>query len=178
MKILFLFPKIGSDAQWVVGLAFMSAILKEAGHEVELLEISTEEDKNKISPFIKSFQPQIIGLSTNFHQYAHCVQIAREIKKEFDIPLFIGGVHVTFRPDEVIQEKSFDGLCIGEGEYPFLELVKRMANNQEYTDIPNFWFRRGEKIIKNDLGPLVEDLDELPFPDRSIFKHFRGAGKG
>ncbi len=176
MKILLILPKIGSDARWIVGLAFMSAVLKEAGYKVELLEINTEDDKNKILSVIKSFQPQIIGLSTNSHQYVYCTQIAKDIKKEFDVPLFIGGVHVTLRPEEVIREKSFDGICIGEGEYPFLELVKRIEKRQDYTDIKNFWFRKGEKIIKNDLSSLTEDLDRLPFPDYSIFKYYKEAG--
>ena len=38
MKVLFIAPKIGSQAKWLVGVAFLSAVLKKTGHQVELLE--------------------------------------------------------------------------------------------------------------------------------------------
>jgi len=173
MKVLFIIPKIGSQAKWLVGVAYLSAVLKKAGYQVDLLEVEKKQDINQINSFIDSIQPQIVGLSVNSHQYFYAAEIAERIKKEFDIPLFLGGVHSTIRPDEVIQEKSFDGICIGEAEDVFLELVKRIEKQQDYTDINNFWFRRGNEIIKNEIAPLNEDLDQLPFPDYSIFEYFK-----
>ena len=177
MKVLFIIPKIGSQAKWLVGVALLSAVLKEAGHKVDLLEIDNKEDINKINPFIELEQPELIGLSVNSHQYIYAVEIAKKIKSEFNIPVFLGGVHATIKPNEVIQEKSFDGIGIGEAEYTFLELVRRFSKGQDYTDLNGFWFRKTGKVIKNDIGQLIGDLNELPFSDYSIFKYFREAGK-
>lgn len=176
MKILLIFSKIGSPTNWMVGLSFMSAVLKEAGYDVDLLEIEKKEDINEVISFVKSYRPQIIGLSANSHQYSYILQIAKEIKSKFNLPLFLGGVHSTMQPNEVIQEEVFDGISIGEAEYAFLELVKRIEKGENYTNINNFWFRKNGEIIKNNIGSLLEDLDKLPFPDVSIFKHFKEAG--
>ncbi len=177
MKILFIIPKIGSQAKWLVGVSFLSAILKKNGYQVELLEIEDKKEINQINSFIKSYQPGIIGLSANSHQYIYAVEIAKKIKSEFNIAIFLGGVHATIRPEEAIKEESFDGVCIGEAEYSFLELVRRIEKKQDYTNINNFWFKRQDNIIKNEIGSLLIDLDQLPFPDYSIFKYFKDAGQ-
>lgn len=176
MKILLILLKIGSQAKSVVGIAFISAVLEKAGYQVELLEIEKEDDIDKIIPFVESYQPRVIGLSANSHQYIYAIQIARAIKRNFNIPLFLGGVHATIRPEEAISEKSFDGICLGEGEEPFLELVRKIKKKQDYTGINNFWFRTNKRIIKNGIGHLLENLDQLPFPDYSIFNYFKKAG--
>lgn len=177
MKVLFIVPKIGSQAKWLVGVSFLSAVLKKDGYQVELLEIEDKKEINQINSFVKSYQPQIICLSVNSHQYIHAVEIAKRIKSEFDIAIFLGGVHATIRPEEVIKEESFDGICIGEAEDSLLELVRRIEQKQDYTDINNFWFKRQGKVIKNRIGPLLINLDQLPFPDYSIFKYFKNAGQ-
>jgi len=177
MKILFIIPEIGSQAKWLVGVSFLSAVLKKAGHQVELLEIEDKKEINQINSFIKSYQPEVIGLSANSHQYVYAVEIAKRIKSEFDIAIFLGGVHATIRPEEVIKEESFDGVCIGEAEDSLLELVGRIERKQDYTDVSNFWFKRQGKVIKNKIGSLLIDLDQLPFPDYSIFKYFKDVGQ-
>ena len=173
MKVLFIIPQISSQAKWLVGVAFLSAVLKKAGHQVDLLEIENRKDINKINPFIESKQPQLIGLSVNSHQYIYAIEIAKEIKSKFSIPIFLGGVHATIRPSEVIQEESFDGICIGEAEDAFLELIRKIEKKQDYTDVSNFWFRTDEGIVKNKICPLLADLNQLPFPDQLIFKYFK-----
>jgi len=173
MKILFIAPKIGSQAKWLVGIAYLSAVLKKAGYQVELMEIEKKEDINQINSFIKSYQPQIIGLSANSHQYFYAIKIAKKIKSQFDIPVFLGGVHSTIRPEEVVREEIFDGICIGEAEDSFLELVRQIEQKQDYTNVSNFWFKRKGQIIKNNIAPLLIDLDQLPFPDYSIFNYFK-----
>jgi len=177
MKILFIAPKIGSQAKWLVGVAFLSAVLKKAGHEVELLEIEDKKEINQINSFVQSYQPQIIGLSANSHQYFYAIEIAKKIKSQFNILVFLGGVHATIRPEEVVREEIFDGICVGEAEDSLLELVSRIEQKEDYTNISNFWFKRKNQIIKNNIAPLLIDLDQLPFPDYSIFKYFKEAGQ-
>ena len=41
--------------------------------------------------------------------------------------LIIGGVHASLNPFEVING-PFDALCIGEGEYPTLELCSQLES--------------------------------------------------
>jgi radical SAM superfamily enzyme YgiQ (UPF0313 family) len=58
-----------------------------------------------------------------------------------------------------------------------LELANSMEKGQIDYSIKNIWFKRNGNIIRNDIRPLLEDLDELPFPDYGMYynqsPHFR-----
>ncbi len=77
----------------------------------------------------------------------------------------MGGVHPIIRPEQCIE--LADIICIGEGEEPIIELTTKLSKGEELDSIQNLWVRKGDKIIKNDLRPLIQDLDSLPFPDFS-----------
>ena len=47
------------------------------------------------------------------------------------------------------------------------------GRNEEVSySISNIWRRDGSEIHKEEMGPLVEDLDSLPNPDRSIYYQY------
>lgn len=178
MRVLFIFPKIHSGAIWHVGIASMSAVLKQAGHNVDLFEIDNlDKQLTNLLEQIQKSRPDIIGISTNSHQYLYAKTIAQKIKASHSQPILIGGVHPTLFPELIEKEYVFDGLCIGEGEEAFLELVDKMSEGRDYFDTQNFWFRRGKNIIKNGPRQLTNNLDSLPYPDRSIFSYFQKYGE-
>jgi radical SAM superfamily enzyme YgiQ (UPF0313 family) len=72
---------------------------------------------------------------------------------------------VTACPEEVIQNKFVDYIVLGEGEEAIIELVE----NPNRTNIKNVWLKKGGRVIKNKLRPLIENLDSLPFPDKELF---------
>jgi radical SAM superfamily enzyme YgiQ (UPF0313 family) len=81
-----------------------------------------------------------------------------------------GGPHPTFFP-EIVEEAGVDVVCIGEGETALLELANAVDSKSEINQISNCWIKQGDRIIKNDIKPLIENLNSLPFPDRSIYYH-------
>jgi radical SAM superfamily enzyme YgiQ (UPF0313 family) len=172
MRIGLIFLKINSDGQWHVGLAHIAAILKREGFEVRLYELEKMEELPAMIAEMKNFNPQVIGVSANSHQFFYVPEVTQKIKEVLSAPVFVGGVHTTICPQSVEVVKSIDGICVGEGEWPFLKLVEKIKNNENYFDTPNFWFRDGEKIIKNLPEALETNLDSFPFPDRSFFGYF------
>ena len=84
------------------------------------------------------------------------------LKKEINVPIVLGGMHPTLKPEECLE--YVDYICILEGEEPALELVKRLEKKKRTDNIPNIWIKKNGKIIKNKLRPLIEDLDSSPFP--------------
>ncbi len=176
MNILLILLKINSDCQWHVGLANISAVLKEKGYNVALFEMNNyTQDKRCLLDKISQYKPDVIGISANSHQFRYIGSLAADIKSFFHAPVFVGGVHTTLTPDSIGDIKELDGICIGEGELPFLELVNRIAAKKDYFDVENFWFRKDTKIVMNKMGRLIENLDTLPYPDRSIFAYFKSA---
>ncbi|MDD5281882.1 MAG: radical SAM protein [Candidatus Omnitrophica bacterium] len=172
MKILFIFPipriPIFGKVLFNLGIGYLSAILKQHRHKTDLLTLNNY-DRQKIKQKIKTFSPDLIAMSSTSDQIGLSRQIISYIKNNFQLPIVLGGVHATYLPQESIAIEGLLGICLGEGEYPLLELVECLEKGKDYRHISNFWFREGDEIIKNDLRPLVINLDSLPFPDREVF---------
>ena len=96
--------------------------------------------------------------------YPIASEVTRRIKERFpNIPIIWGGIHPTSDPEGCIDEVDY--LCLGEGEEAILDLCNAMLNKEDDTQIKNIWARKGDVIHKNELRPLIQDLDWLPYPD-------------
>jgi radical SAM superfamily enzyme YgiQ (UPF0313 family) len=173
VKILFVYTDIGSAVGYSAGIGILSAILKSQGHETRLIHISDEFDypfnQSRINKDIRDYQPHLICFSATTNQWHFCSKIGQGIKKEFDIPIIVGGHHAMGDPDGVISEEWVDIVCRGEGDKALAEVVRHMELEQSIEGIPNLLYKKEGVIIREPLGTWVENLDDLPFDDRKIF---------
>lgn len=165
-----------------LGILTLSAVLKKHGHEVEFIDLKLE--RNPVKTII-SLNPDVIAYSVTTGQHFFYADFNYKLKKELSYLAVFGGPHCTFFP-EFINEKGVDIICRGEGEYPLLEIMNSLQTKSDYTHSQNLWVKNGEEIIKNEMRPLINNLDEIPFPDRSVLdkyvvyrkKHMRFAISG
>ncbi|MFO0984234.1 MAG: cobalamin-dependent protein, partial [Planctomycetota bacterium] len=175
MRVLFIYPSIDCPPGTNHGLACMSGVLKQAGHEVKLIHVCDQlwpiQTTDEILQVVRDYQPGIIGFSAMSQQFDWCCDAARAMRQEFKIPLCVGGVHCTMVPDEVVATNLFDYVCVGEGEYAFLELVNRLERGADATTVPNMRLPRPESEggpIINPVGAFPE-LDTLAPQDYELF---------
>lgn len=161
MKILF----ISYSGFVSFGMMQLSSVLKKAGFSASLI---IPRNNQELIKEINQTQPDLIAFSctTGIHNWA--LDKARIIKEKFNTPIIMGGPHPTFCPD-VINEQGIDMICIGEGEEALLELMNKMKKHKDITSIKNIWVKKDNKIFKNPLRPLIQDLDGLPLPDRELY---------
>lgn len=148
-----------------MGPMYISSILKRHGHDCRLLICN--EHRDYLSKIVE-YHPDLIAFSTMTGPHRWVLKKAQDIKKNLKIPIVLGGPHPTFFP-EIIHEPCVDMICIGEGEFTALELANSIEKGENISRIQNLWIKNDKQIIKNDLRPLVENLDELPFPDRTLY---------
>ncbi len=177
MNVLFIHPMppaavlILQKITYHYGIGIISAVLKQHGHRVDYLALHSF-DRKKLHQKLLRFQPDIVGITVTSNQFDLSAEIAGHIHDRYRIPIVLGGVHPTVRPEESIAIRGAMGICIGEGEYPMLELVEALSAKGKLDPgemkIANFWFKNDGEIIKNPVRPLLENLDALPFTDREI----------
>jgi anaerobic magnesium-protoporphyrin IX monomethyl ester cyclase len=163
MRVLFVEQQIDYEPQ---GIMQLSSVLKAAGHEVELA-IAAQEDPVYVA---QEFQPDILGYSVMTGSQRYYFDLNLKIRKALNghkVLSVFGGPHPTFFPD-MIEEPGVDGLCVGEGEGPLVDLANALGNGGLKPDIPNWWFKLDGEIVRNPVRPLVRDLGELPHPDRQL----------
>lgn len=165
-----------SQEQINFGISYISAVLKKHGFNTRLIIVSKAfKDKSleKMRRFIDhEFFPQLICFSSISTEYDFHSELASKLKPVYkEIFFLVGGPHPTLNPDEVCKD-DFDALCVGEGEYPVLELARQLKEEKSPSGIPNLWIRKGNDFEKTEARPFIQDLDELPFADREIWQEW------
>lgn len=181
MKVLFYYRGIES-----LGIEYLMSYLKMKGHQVELLfdpgldnnlflKLKFMKRFNQHQYLIekaKKFDPDIIAFSIPTNLYPFYNEVLPLFKKEIPVPIIAGGHHASALPEYVLQNENIDMVCIGEGEEAFAELLDKMERGLDIFDTKNIWFKKNGEIIKNNLRDLIQDLDQLPFPEKQPFYEY------
>lgn len=126
--------------------------------------------KEKFRDAVTKYKPDLIAATSTSHEFNSLLKFVHPIKMEFKIPFIVGGSHATADPDKAIQKKTVDFVCIGEGEGPLLDLVIRMKEKRDYSDISSLWIKKDSgDIVKNPIRSQNNNLDVLPDPDWDLF---------
>ncbi|NQT72554.1 MAG: B12-binding domain-containing radical SAM protein [Chloroflexi bacterium] len=178
MKVVFIFPLAKAYTKSTplklptsenLGISYISSLLKTNGHSVQLVILTLNNQKDVLAA-LAEIDPQLICFTSVSSEYYLIRNLAGRYKAMHpQVWLVAGGCHVSLNPEETIAD-SFDAICIGEGEYPVLELVTQLEKGLYPSGIYNMWIKNDSGIEKNPLRDFVEDLDVLPFPDRQMWK--------
>lgn len=160
MKVLFVTRFI--DFIDPLGIMCLAASLKKSGFETALVHGTADE----IIKGIKAERPDIVAYSAITGDHTFYQELNRSVKNELGNRVFsiMGGPHPTYFPDVIEEEPSLDAICMGEGEDALLTLASRLRDGKNFSDIPSI----RTKGRNGHMGPLIEDLDRLPFADRDI----------
>jgi len=154
-----------------LGVAIMSSFLKAEGHYTSLSHVRGHLSRQKLIQEIKDASPHLVAFSSNTLEFTNVILASKWIKEELQLPTLVGGWHSSINPEDVMECEDIDMLCIGEGEYAILELAEKLEANRNILNIRNLWIRKSGHITKNPLRPLINNLDELPSPDRELFDY-------
>ncbi len=131
-----------------LGLAFVAAACRRAGHETALLDLMSERDAiPAIQTRIEEFRPGVIGISVrniddqNMARPKFLLPAVREIvavcRRRCDAPIVLGGPGYSLFPESVLRFLQADMGIRGEGEKVFPALLERLESgsrqNQRYT---------------------------------------------
>ncbi|NLV25070.1 MAG: B12-binding domain-containing radical SAM protein [Deltaproteobacteria bacterium] len=172
MKILFFYPNSGSQLGFNYGVAYLAAVLKEAGHEVVFRQLCEDlgplPGKEELIAYVREVAPQIIGFSVVTNQWRYAAELAGWLREAVDVPLVCGGIHATVAAAEILGTGLFDYVLVGECEEALLEFVDKLAAKEDVKEIRNLGMMVDSKPRLNPVRPLP-DLRSLPFKAYDIF---------
>lgn len=152
------------------GVSMLSAVLKQHGHSTRLVVMTRSTPKTVLDDIIEDYQPDLLcftAVTTEFPFIRRLAEHCRDMHPR--IYRILGGVHVSLAADDAMLD-VFNALCIGEGEYPLLELVQALEGKNEPKGIANLWRRtNGGVVERNPTRELIQDLDALPYPDVALW---------
>ena len=155
---------------------FMQEILIKKGHEPLYFHIPLDLKKSEgeLSSLVEKLKPYFKGaglvcVSCMTNTFFSFKRISKKIKS-FGIPIVIGGVHPTVKPEESLDLADF--VCVGEGEEALPELIDRISHKKRTDNIKNIFIKKKDKIVRNQLRPIVQNLDTFPVPSFHFDKIF------
>lgn len=116
---------------------------------------------------IKEENPDVVGVGDSESLYSHEAANALKITKEINpnIATVAGGAHFSNLPEESMKNYPIDFIVRGEGEETLAELVKELDDSRrDFRRVRGIIFKNGDDIIETEPRPLIENLDDLPFP--------------
>ena len=164
--------RIAGVASWPpLGLLYMATILRDKGMDVSILDQPakgyTIEDTVR---WVKKENPDFLGFSGYSMSGRTAALTSMEVRKDLpDLPIVMGSLYATFNAERVLRKyPSVDIVARGEGEETVVDLVDTLTKGDSLKEVQGITFRQGDTIVSTPDRPLLEDLDALPFPDRSL----------
>lgn len=180
MKIVFVYPAFGSLA-----IEYLSAVAKLKGHDVSMVFDPRLFDdsyitinslgrlfsaKKKVAAQVVAEKPDLIAFSVVTCDFPWFREIGAVIRGQIDTPIVAGNIHITSVPEEALKVEFLDAVVRGEGEYAFADLLDSLCDGGIRPDIENLGVRENGEVRLNPLRPLIEDLDTLPIPDKTLYE--------
>ena len=150
-----------------LGISYISSSLKKIGHTTEILYCTPFTYKKGITNYIEQ-EPQVFTVTiTSLVDLPLAIDLIKTLRLFYKkSKIVVGGAYVTISPEQILHEiKEIDAICIGAGEKAIVEYVKQVEKG-EYTKTDNLWIKTGKEVIKCDKSLSIENLDDLPYPDR------------
>lgn len=170
-----------------LGLGYVAAATRRAGHEVAFLDLMVEEDaETVVRAALERLRPQVVGISvrniddqkmegTRFllEPVKTLVALCRGLT---DAPIVLGGAGYSMYPERVLEYLDADMGVQGEGEAAFPVLVGCLEREADPAGIPGL-YRRGrglqrERTFERNLDSLLTPEDHLRTPPAEMTEDF------
>ncbi|RLD18623.1 MAG: B12-binding domain-containing radical SAM protein [Caldiserica bacterium] len=161
-------------------LAYATAVLERdiTKAEVRLYDFPAMNwNKIHLKHLIRNEKPDFVVLDSTTPSIFSDIECARIVKENSDAKVIMVGPHASALPEETLKLSggSVDVIAIGEYDYTVRDIIKNFNKLREVKGIC-FW-EKGQPV-RTEKRPLIENLDELPFPawhHLDLMKYFDGG---
>ncbi len=148
-------------------LAYAASLLKREGFEVELVDsLAQELSVRDFFKVVSREKPDLLVAETSTPSLKNDLGILEKISE--DLPVALCGPEANIRdPKFLSRHKFIRYVFAGEYEFTLLELAQRLKAKTALAGLQGLIYRDHGKFKVNPARPLLEDLDDLPWPLRS-----------
>ena len=158
---------VGFQNQGNLGLGYLAAVLRQHGYSIQVVDI--EQDPEEILRVARELNPVLIGFSLIFQffidRYAALLYLLRE--NGIDCHFTMGGHFPSLSYEQTLElVPELDSVVRFEGEMTLIELVDAVTTGKDWREIHGIAYRNQDGVRVTKPRALLEDLDQLPYPER------------
>ena len=153
-------------------LLYIGSVIKAMGSQKVCLFDAVVEKTNidKTKEQIEEYAPDLLVILTGAFTYDNDLAITEQLENKLTKIVTVGEAPSVL-PLQLLQNyKILDYAISGEPEFAIKELIEMEMGVRERVDVGGLWYRENNEI-KEVPRKIVEPLDELPFPDRSLINN-------
>lgn len=146
----------------------LAAILEECGFVAKVVDFTTGDLGSKsFDNYFINDDSDIYIFYTVFLSKKTDIMARNNIRSQRSKAKFIFlSTEPTASPDDFVADDSV--VIRGEPDDTIRELAPKLVLGESLTDVKGISYEIADKIIHNPPRQIIEDLDRLPFPDRSL----------
>lgn len=156
-----------------LGLLYIATALKQnPKHSVKICDAAINKlTYEQIARQAASYDA--IGITVVTFLLPDVIEIVKAIRKiNKTVPIILGGPHLAVYPKESMELEGVTYCLSGECDNSFVKLVDALSNNkEEFESIPGLHWEENGEIKNNTKGEFIDDLDQLPIPDRRLLDY-------
>ncbi|MDD2710579.1 MAG: radical SAM protein [Verrucomicrobiae bacterium] len=171
-RIFFLKPG-GAQTNFPHCYATLIAHVREQGHQAAFYDASLSKPSPQTllsSLDFSGYDCLGISLLTGWHPWVKAF-VSLFKARHPNIPIIVGGPHVSALGIEAVRHLQADFGVVGEGEIPLGMLLDALKKNDAFESIPNLIFKNGQDYqISTKPRERIKELDRLPLPAYDVVK--------
>lgn len=151
-----------------LGIETLAPVLRRHGHQVRMFDTCHPQmQEPDVVQAMRDDPPDVVAISfLSTTTYPGAKSMARVVKAaKPGVPVIVGGVFATMNQERILKDcAEIDCVGVGEGEELLPDYLEHLEDPAEVAGL--IW-RRGEKVVRNPARPILRDLDQFPYPDRT-----------
>lgn len=170
-----------------LGLAYVAGALEASGRRVHVVDAVGESPAQRtryVTGYLIGLSLEevaaripaaatLVGITVVFtHEWPAVVRLIELIKaRRPDLPVVLGGEHVTSLPEFCMATSRADHLVLGEGEETIVTLADALERRAPLRAVDGLVFRDADgAIVANRRRIRARDVDAIPWP---AWRHFK-----
>ena len=168
-----------------LGLAYIAAALRQAGHECVVLDAIAEAptqliqwgqllrlglSDDEILDRIELDAPALAITNMFSFNWPALRELIGKVRARFPEKIIVcGGEHFTGLPELCMRSAPIDYIVMGEGEEIAVELFARLEAGNDPTELSGICWRRDGEVVRNPRANRTRAIDDIPWPAWDLF---------
>jgi radical SAM superfamily enzyme YgiQ (UPF0313 family) len=159
-----------------LGLAYIAASAKQAGHHVKILDASAWT-WDQLQQAVRRELPDVIGITCWTIERGQAFKTARLAKDAApNARVIMGGPHATAFPEYMFLQSPIDYVIMGEGEATIQELLCVLERDCDPSIVKGIAYKHNGEYCITERRAFVSDLDSIPLALHEQFDYSQYNG--
>ncbi|MEL6310372.1 MAG: cobalamin-dependent protein, partial [Chloroflexota bacterium] len=164
-----------------LGTLYAASYMRQEGYNIALFDAMLADSTQEWQHALTTHQPKYAVIFEDNFNYLSKMSLLRMREAAFemiahsktqDCTIIVAGADMSDHPQSYLKQGA-DYVLLGEGEETLAELVNYLeaadtvgnpVNESDLYQIRSLAYLRGGAVVRTPVRPVLQTLDELPFP--------------